>query len=67
MSDQRDRIAVELTSLASGTTQDTVTGGGFTFDPDTIRELINNYKDLADSYDQSVREARPMAMLTPVR
>ncbi|HYQ67194.1 PE domain-containing protein [Actinophytocola sp.] len=65
MSDQRDRIAVELTNFASGTTQSTNTGSGFTFDPDTIREVINNYKDLADSYAESVRDARPMAMLTP--
>jgi putative methionine-R-sulfoxide reductase with GAF domain len=65
MADQRDRIAVELTNFATGTTQGTLPGGGFTFDPDTIRQVINNYKDLADSYDESVRDARPMAMLTP--
>jgi hypothetical protein len=65
MSDERDRIAVELAGFAGGAARGTSTGGGFTFDPDTIREVINNYKDLADSYAQSVREARPMAMLTP--
>jgi hypothetical protein len=63
MADQRDRIAVELTNFATGTTQSTITGGGFTFDPDTIREVINNYKDLAESYAQSAKDAWPMTQV----
>jgi hypothetical protein len=65
MDSQRDRIVVELSKSAGGTTEGPITGGSFTFDPDTIRQVINNYKDLADSYDQSVRDADPMAVVGP--
>jgi hypothetical protein len=64
MDSQRDRIVVELSNYASGSTEGTITGGTFTFDPDTIREVINNYKDLADSYARSVQDAAPMALVT---
>jgi len=65
MADQRDRIAVELTNFATGTTQGTITSGGFTFDPDTIRQVINNYIDLAKSYAQSMDDAEPMRNVSP--
>jgi PE family protein len=65
MSDERDRIAVELAGFAGGAARGTSTGGGFTFDPETIREVINNYKDLADSYAQSAKDAWSMTQVGP--
>ena len=62
MDGQRDRIVVELSRFTTGTTDGT--GGSFTFDPDTIRQVINNYKDLAESYAQSVEDAEPMGRVS---
>jgi hypothetical protein len=64
MTDERDRIVVELTKFTNGTTEGTPTGS-YTFDPDTIRQVINNYKDLAESYAQSAKDAWPMTQLGP--
>jgi hypothetical protein len=65
MVSQRDRIAGELGRIAGGTTEGTINGGRFTFDPDTITQVVKNWKDLADSYDQSVRDARSMTQVAP--
>ena len=63
MDSPRDRIAVELGGIVGGTTEGTVHGGRFTVDPDTIRQVINNWIELANSYAQSAQDARPMAAL----
>lgn len=65
MVSQRDRIAGELGSIASGTTEGTIHGGTFTFDPDTIAQVVKNWKDLADSYNDSLRSADPMVRVAP--
>ncbi|MFL6121835.1 hypothetical protein [Actinophytocola sp.] len=64
MGGERDRIVVELSKFTNDTTEGT-TAGTFTFDPDTIRQVIKNYIELADSYDQSTRDAEPMVKVGP--
>lgn len=39
--------------------------GNFSFDPDELRSLVNKWKDLADSYDQSTTLAREMNVIDP--
>lgn len=39
--------------------------GTFSFDPDELRSLIDKWKDLADSYDQSTTLAREMSVIAP--
>jgi hypothetical protein len=65
MDSRHDRIAVELRGIVGGTTEGTIHGGRFTFDPDTIQQVINNWMELADSYAQSAQDARPMAAIRP--
>src|SRR6266498_3223988 len=63
MDSQGDRIFVQLRKFSDGT--GTFQGGSYTFDPDTIRQVINNYKDLADSYDESRQNAGRMTKVAP--
>jgi len=65
MDSHRDRAAAHLGGIVSGTTQGTISGGSYTFDPDTIRQVIKNWTDLAESYIQSSQDARPMARVAP--
>ena len=65
MDSQRDRIVVQLRKFANGTATGTFQGGSYAFDPDTIRQVINNYKDLADSYNESKQVAERMAKVAP--
>jgi len=65
MDSQGDRIFVQLRKFSDGTTTGAFQGGSYTFDPDTIRQVINNYKDLADSYNKSADEAEPMTRVAP--
>lgn len=65
MASDRYRIAGDLREAATGSSEATITGGRFTFDSDQIRQVITNWKDLADSYDRSIEQARPMAAIGP--
>lgn len=65
MTSHRNHTAGELRGIVRGTTEGTITGGGYTFDPDTIKQVIDNWHDLAISYHQSIRDARPMAATAP--
>lgn len=45
----------------TGSTQGTITSGGFSFDEATMGRIITRYTNLADSYEASLRNARLMA------
>ena len=65
MDGHRDQVVGQLRGIVSGTTEGTISGGKYSFDPDTIRQIINNWVELAHSYNQSVQDARPMAVIAP--
>jgi hypothetical protein len=65
MDTRRDQVAAQLRDVMSGTTDGTVSGGQYTFDPDQIRQVIKNWTDLATSYATSWRQARPMTNVAP--
>jgi hypothetical protein len=65
MDSRRDQIAGQLRGAVTGTTEGAINGGGYTFDPDTIKQVIKNWVELANSYAQSAAEARPMARIGP--
>jgi hypothetical protein len=55
--DRHDQIAGQLRSLA--------TGGRYTFDQDTIKQVITNWVELASSYHRSTQDAYPMTRVAP--
>jgi PE family len=65
MDSRHDRIAVELGGIVGGRTEGTIHGGRFTFDPDTIQQVINNWVELADSYAQARQDAFAMTQIKP--
>jgi hypothetical protein len=65
MDNRRDRMVADLGGIVSGTTEGTLQGGHFTFDPDEIRQVIKNWIELADSYDRSMEDAEPMKLVAP--
>jgi hypothetical protein len=42
-----------------------ISGDGYTFDPDPVRQVVENWTDLAESYADSVTDARPMTTVGP--
>lgn len=54
------RITSALGGIA-GSAQGSITNGGFSFDEDTMHRIITRYTTLADSYEDSLRNARQMA------
>jgi hypothetical protein len=62
MNSQQQRV--EAAGLFHGNTLDgTFTSAGFFFTEPQIHTVITNYLDLADSYDDSVTDARAMVMV----
>lgn len=55
-----DSVRPELTGITSGRTDAAITSGDFAYTPDQLQQIINNWKDLATSYNDSVRDARNM-------
>jgi hypothetical protein len=53
----RDAIKGDLSGwFDSHTTEGTLTTGSFNFTEDQIRAVVKNYLDLANSYDESIRQ-----------
>lgn len=65
MDGRHDPMAADLRGVVSGTTEATIHGGRFTFDPDQIRQVIQNWKDLADSYARSATDSLIMTRVAP--
>jgi hypothetical protein len=62
----RDRINDRLADmLASDTTRGTITGGSFVLSESELRTVIKNWLDLADSYQQSLDNAKFMMRVEP--
>lgn len=54
----RDAIKAELSGIfGTNTTQGAITSGSFAYNESDMRTIINNWLDLADSYDLSIRGA----------
>lgn len=49
-----------LRGVIGGTTEGTITTGGFTYDEATLTGLIREWLDLADDYDKSLRDSRDL-------
>ncbi|HYQ67671.1 hypothetical protein [Actinophytocola sp.] len=47
------------------TTDGTITGGTFTYNESDMRTIINNWRELADSYDNSLDRAHRLARIEP--
>jgi hypothetical protein len=47
------------------TTDGTITGGTFTYNESDMRTIINNWRELADSYQKSMTNADIMSMIDP--
>lgn len=61
----RDAIKAQLAGMfASGTAEGAFTNGNFAFNESEMKTIINNWLDLADSYDRSIDEV--VAMKTVV-
>ncbi|GAB1511868.1 hypothetical protein [Actinophytocola sp. KF-1] len=60
----QDRIQALLGGIQTGETTGTVTGGQFSYDEATLRQIIKNWRELAQSYNDSLRNARPMALIS---
>ncbi len=57
MEGQLDRSAMTaLQNIAGSTTQGAITSGSYEFDEDTMRTLITDWLELAESYDKSYLE-----------
>jgi hypothetical protein len=54
----RDSINAQLSGLASNSTHGTFTTGSFSFTEPEIRQIINNWLDLAESYRDSLLKAQ---------
>jgi hypothetical protein len=65
MDSRRDQVVAQLRGIVSGTTEGTINGGQYTFDPDQIRQVIKNWTELAYSYAKSRQDARPMTTVAP--
>jgi hypothetical protein len=62
----RDDIETQLGDMfTTHTAEGTVTGGTFTYRESDMRTIIDNWRDLADSYDRSLRNAERMARILP--
>lgn len=62
--DHRDHIRSELGGFFShGHAEDTVTSGGFAYDEDTLRSLVTDWLNLADSYRDSAENAARMVQV----
>ena len=59
------RIEKQLSGMLTGETTGSVTGGQFSFDEAGMKKIISNWKDLADSYNDSIRNAFLMKRVTP--
>lgn len=46
--------------IVGGSTEGTITTGGFSYDEVTLGELIKEWLALADDYDQSLRDSEPI-------
>jgi hypothetical protein len=44
-------------------TEGAITSGQFAFTPDQLQQIINNWKDLADSYDESLMSSVVIAQV----
>lgn len=49
-----------IRGVTGGTTEGTITTGGFTYDEATLEGLIKEWLDLADDYDRSLRDSEPI-------
>jgi hypothetical protein len=62
----RDNIQAQLGGFFdSHTTQGAVTGGSFAYSEADLGIIIKNWKDLADSYRRSMRNAEYMSRIEP--
>jgi hypothetical protein len=59
------RIEKQLGGMLTGETTGSVTGGQFSFDEAAMKQIIANWKELANSYNDSIRNARRMVQVTP--
>jgi hypothetical protein len=61
---QLDRSAMTaLQNIAGNTTQGSITSGTFEFDEATMRSLITEWLELAQSYDESFYASEPIALI----
>jgi len=61
-----DSINAQLTGmLTTNTTEGSITGGSFTFTESDMKTIIQNWLDLADSYDRSLSNAEAMSRIEP--
>lgn len=64
MEGQLDRSAMTaLQNIAGNTTQGSITTGTYEFDEDTMRSLIAEWTELAESYDESFYATDPLVMI----
>jgi len=62
----RDGINARLAGmLTTNTTEGSVTGGSFTFAEPEMKTMIQNWLDLADSYESSLSNAEKMSRIKP--
>ena len=62
----RDSINAQLTGmLATNVTEGSISGGNFAFTEPEMKTIIQNWLDLADSYDRSLFNAEAMSRIRP--
>ncbi|HYQ67669.1 hypothetical protein [Actinophytocola sp.] len=62
----RANIQTQLGGMfTTHTTNGTITGGTFTYNESDMRTIINNWRDLADSYQKSMSSADIMSRIDP--
>jgi len=61
----RDRIDAQLSGMFGNTTQGAVTGGSFSYTESDMTKIRDNWLDLADSYDTSLRNSSFMVRIEP--
>ena len=61
----QDRIQALLGGIQTGETTGTVTGGQFSYAPDEMKQVVKNWIELANSYDQSLRNCDIIVQVLP--
>lgn len=57
------RRGTTIRGITGGTTEATITTGGFTYDEDTLTDLIKEWLALADDYDHSFQNSQRLTLV----